>query len=159
VIIHQAIRILIILAALLSTAACTLLPAKPTSPEIELINVQPLDVSGTQQKLRFTLRVSNPNNFELPVESIDFVARFNGSNIANGKSTQTVSIPANSDGELTLDITAGLDRLATTPRSLIEGQTLNLDYKLVGTIAIENWSTPVPFDVVGAMNLKPPSDS
>ena len=139
--------------------ACALLPDKPAQPDIELVNVRPLNVSVTQQKLRFTLRVSNPNNFELPVESIDFIARFNGSNIANGKSTQTVSIPANSDGELTLDVTAGLDRLVTTLRTLLEGQTLNLDYELEGTVKIENWSSPVPFDVVGAMNLEAPSDS
>ena len=85
-----------------------MLPSKPLKPTIELIDVRPLNVSLTEQKLRFTLKVTNPNSFELPVESIDFIARFNGSDIANGKSKQAVSIPANSDGKLTLDVTAGL---------------------------------------------------
>lgn len=144
--------------SLLALAACSVLPTKPIKPEIDLVNVRPLNVSLTEQKLRFTLKVSNPNNFALPVESIDFVARFNGSNIANGKSKQAVTIPANSEGELTLDVTAGLDRLVTTLKTLLEGQTLNLDYELAGTVKIENWSTPVPFDVIGAMNVEP-SDS
>lgn len=132
-----------------------MLPSKPLKPTIELIDVRPLNVSLTEQKLRFTLKVTNPNSFELPVESIDFIARFNGSDIANGKSKQAVSIPANSDGKLTLDVTAGLDRLVSTLKTLLEGQTLNLDYELAGTVRIENWSTPIPFDVVGAMNESP----
>ena len=144
---------------LLLLTACALLPPKPAKPDIELVNVKPLNVSLTEQKLRFTLRVSNPNDFELPVESIDFIARFNGSDIANGKSKQAVTIPANSDGELILDVTAGLDRLVSTLRTLIDGQSLNLDYELVGKVKIENWSSPVPFDVVGAMDSEAPSDS
>ena len=140
-------------------SACSILPSKPIKPEIELVSVRPLNVSLTEQKLRFTLNVSNPNNFELPVESINFIARFNGTNIANGKSKQAVSIPANSDGKLTLDVTAGVDRLVSTLSTLLEGQTLNLDYELTGSVRIENWSTPIPFDVVGAMNIESPSGS
>ncbi len=156
--IQSAIRLLLT-ASMLWITACSILPAKPVKPEIELVDVRPLNVSLTEQKLRFTLKVSNPNNFELPVESIDFVARFNGSDIANGKSKQAVSIPANSDGELTLDVTAGLDRLVSTLKTLLEGQSLNLDYELAGTVRIENWSTPIPFDVVGAMTVESPADS
>jgi LEA14-like dessication related protein len=156
--IRSAIR-LFYAASLLWITACSMLPAKPVKPDIELIDVKPLNVSLTEQKLRFTLKVSNPNNFELPVESIDFIARFNGSDIANGKSNQAVTIPASSDGELTLDVTAGLDRMVSTLKTLLEGETLNLDYELAGTVKIENWSTPIPFDVVGAMNVESPPDS
>ena len=158
-IIQSAIRILFTAHLLLWISACSMLSTKPVKPEIELVNVRPLNVSITEQKLRFTLKVINPNNFDLPVESIDFIARFNGSNIANGKSKQAVSIPANSDGELTLDVTAGLDRLVSTLKTLLEGESLNLDYELAGTVKIENWSTPIPFDLVGAMNVVSPSDS
>jgi len=157
--IQSAIRVLFTAFILLWISACSMVPTKPVKPEIELVDVRPLNVSLTEQKLRFTLKVINPNNFELPVESIDFIARFNGSDIANGKSKQAVSIPANSDGELTLDVTAGLDRLVSTLKTLLEGQSLNLDYELAGTVKIENWSTPIPFDVVGAMNVDSPSDS
>jgi len=155
----QSVARLTLAAFLLWLTACAMVPAKPIKPEIELVDVRPLNVSLTEQKLRFTLKVINPNNFALPVESIDFKARFNGSDIANGKSKQAVSIPANSDGELTLDVTAGLDRLVSTLKTLLEGATLNLDYELAGTVKIENWPTPIPFDVVGAMNVEPPSDS
>ena len=156
--IRSAFRLLLI-TTVLWISACSILPSKPIKPEIELVSVRPLNVSLTEQKLRFTLNVNNPNNFELPVESINFIARFNGTNIANGKSNQAVSIPANSDGKLTLDVTAGVDRLVSTLSTLLEGQKLNLDYELTGSVRIENWSTPIPFDVVGAMNIESPSGS
>ena len=156
--IRSAFRLLLI-TTVLWISACSILPSKPIKPEIELVSVRPLNISLTEQKLRFTLNVNNPNNFELPVESINFIARFNGTNIANGKSNQAVSIPANSDGKLTLDVTAGVDRLVSTLSTLLEGQTLNLDYELTGSVRIENWSTPIPFDVVGAMNIESPSGS
>ena len=156
--IRSAFRLLLI-TTVLWISACSILPSKPIKPEIELVSVRPLNVSLTEQKLRFTLNVNNPNNFELPVETINFIARFNGTNIANGKSNQAVSIPANSDGKLTLDVTAGVDRLVSTLSTLLEGQKLNLDYELTGSVRIENWSTPIPFDVVGAMNIESPSGS
>ncbi|OED39209.1 hypothetical protein AB833_16910 [Chromatiales bacterium (ex Bugula neritina AB1)] len=148
------------IALMLATlVACTTLTTKPVKPTVELINVIPLNISLTEQKLRFNLRVSNPNNFELPVESINFIARFNDADIASGKNTKMTIIPANGEGTLTLDVTAGIDRLANTLKTLLEGQTLNLDYELAGTVAIKNWATPIPFDVTGAMDPKSGNDT
>jgi len=145
-------RTLLITVALFALAACSSMITKPQKPTIQLVKVRPLNISLSEQKLRFELMVTNPNNFELPVEAVDFIARFNNADIASGKSTQTTVIPANGDGLLTLDVTAGLDRLMTTLKTLLEGQDLNLDYELAGTVKIENWSTPIPFDVTGVMD-------
>ena len=70
----------------LVASACTTLPKKAIKPKVELVSVVPLNISLSEQKLRFTLNVVNPNNFELPVESVDFIARFNDTDIASGKS-------------------------------------------------------------------------
>jgi len=136
------------------TAACSSLPSKPVKPTIELVRVKPLNVSLTRQQLRFDLRVVNPNSFDMPIEAIDFIARFNDTNIASGKSSQAVTIAANSEAIVSLDVTAGLDRLAGTLQTLLQGNTLNLDYELAGTVDVSTWPKPIPFDVVGAMDLK-----
>ena len=90
----------------------------------------------------------------MPVESVDFVARFNDTNIASGKSNQAVTIAANSEALLSLDVTAGLDRLANTLKTLLEGNTLDLNYELSGNVKVSNWPGRIPFDVVGAIDLK-----
>ncbi len=138
----------------LSLSACASLATKPVKPIIKLISVKPLNISATEQKLRFELNVINPNAFDMPVESVDFVARFNNTNIANGKSNQSVIIGANSEARLSLDVTASLDRLTSSLGKLISGKSLNLEYELTGTVKVATWPKPIPFDVTGAMDLE-----
>lgn len=133
--------------------ACASVITKPVKPTVELVSVRPLNINVAEQKLRFQLKVVNPNNFDIPVEAVNFVARFNDTNIANGKSNQSVIIPANSEAILSLDVTAGLNRLASSLSTLLQGKSLNLDYELSGTVQVASWPEPIPFDVVGAMDL------
>ena len=137
---------------LLVLSACASIVPKPVKPTIELISVKPLNVSLSEQKLRFGLRVVNPNGFEMPIETVDFIAKFNDITIASGKSNQAVTIPANGDAILSLDVTAGLDRLTSTLQTLLKGESLNLDYQLKGHVEVSTWPKPIPFDVVGAMD-------
>jgi len=138
-----------ILIIFLSLSACASVITKPQKPIIRLVNVKPLNISVSEQKLRFELKVINPNAFDMPVESVDFVARFNDTNIANGKSNQSVVIGANSEARLSLDVTASLNKLAGTLNTLIQGQSLNLQYALSGTVKVATWPKPIPFDVIG----------
>ena len=112
-----------ILIIFLSLSACASVITKPQKPIIRLVNVKPLNISVSEQKLRFELKVINPNAFDMPVESVDFVARFNDTNIANGKSNQSVVIGANSEARLSLDVTASLNKLAGTLNTLIQRQS------------------------------------
>ena len=136
---------------LVTVGACSSIPKKAVKPTIELVSVLPQNISLSEQKLRFKLRITNPNSFELPVESVDFVARFNDTDIASGKSHRSTIIPALGDALLTLDVTASIDRLTSTLQTLLEGKTLNLNYEVTGSVKIENWYTPIPFNVVGKM--------
>ena len=150
---YQPVNRFILTLLLLFTAACSTITTKPLKPTIELVSVVPLNINLSEQQLRFALKITNPNSFDLPVESVDFIARFNDAHIASGKSNHSTIVPANSDALLTLDVTAGIDRLMTTLQTLLQGETLNLNYELAGSVQIENWSTPIPFDVIGAMDL------
>ena len=150
--IFQQITRLSMLVLLIS--ACSTLTTKPLKPQVELISVVPLNINLSEQRLRFALKVTNPNNFQLPVESIDFIARFNNTDIASGKSNHSTVVPANGEAVLTLDVTAGIDRLLTTLQTLLKQQSLNMNYELNGTVQIENWANPVPFDVSGEMDVK-----
>lgn len=147
-------QLAITVAIWLLATACASLPQKLQKPQVELISVSPLNISMSEQKLRFTLNVINPNNLDLPVESMDFIARFNDTNIASGKSQQSTIIPANGQAKLLLDVTAGIDRLTSTLQTLLQGRELNLEYKLTGSVKFKNWAAPIPFNVVGVMNAE-----
>lgn len=143
-----------IAALCLMVGACSSIPKKAVKPQIELVSVIPLNISLSEQKLRFNLNVVNPNDFELPVESVDFIARFNNTDIASGKSNQSAVIPPNGEASLALDVTAGIDRLASTLQTLLQGDQLNLNYELKGSVKIENWATPIPFNVIGELDAE-----
>ena len=138
----------------LSLSACASVVTKPVKPIIKLVSVKPLNISVSEQRLRFELKVINPNAFDMPVESVDFVARFNNTNIANGKSNQSVIIGANSEARLSLDVTASLDKLTSSLSSLISEKSRNLEYEVSGTVKVATWPKPIPFDVTGAMDLE-----
>ena len=141
----------VILVALLVLSACSTLVPKPEKPTVELVSVRPLNISLSRQKLRFNLKVVNPNSFDMPIETVDFIASLNDTNIASGKSNQAVTVPANSDAIVSLDVTAGLDRLTSSIETLLAGDSLNLDYELRGEVKVSTWPKPIPFNVVGAM--------
>ncbi len=147
------LSLLLLLVVSSALSACASVITKPVKPTIELVSVRPLNINVAEQKLRFQLKVINPNSFDIPVEAIDFVARFNNTNIANGKSNQSVIVPAKSEALLSLDVTAGLNRLASSLSTLLQGKTLNLDYELSGNVKVATWPEPIPFDVIGAMDL------
>ncbi len=142
-----------LLICLFGISSCATLTAKPIKPSVELIRITPLNISLSEQKLRFDLKVSNPNSFAMPIKTVDFLARFNNTDIASGKSNQSVTIDANSEAILSLDVTAGLDRLASTLSSLLHGKSINLEYQLSGSVEVTNWPSPIPFNVIGAMDL------
>ncbi len=152
-------RRFVIVSLCLLAGACASIPKKALKPKVELVSVVPLNISLSEQKLRFNLNVVNPNSFELPVESVDFIARFNDTDIASGKSQQATVIPANGQAPLVLDVTAGIDRLTSTLQTLLQGQQLNLNYELAGSVKIENWATPIPFNVSGMMDADKNAES
>lgn len=145
--------LLCILAVTVLVSGCASVMSKPVKPTIELVSVKPLNINLSEQRLRFALKITNPNAFDLPIEAVDFVARFNGADVANGKSNQAVTVPANDAAIMSLDVTAGLERLTDTLSTLLQGKALNLDYELTGAVKVDNWPKPIPFDVTGAMDV------
>ncbi len=129
--------------------ACASTPLSPQRPEVSVVNVTPVSLSGNEQRFLFTLRLDNPNAFALPVEGVDLTATFAGEQIAVGRSTTEVSVPANGEAELGIEITTQLKNLLGNFLKNIGSGNLNLDYQLAGDIKIKNLATPFPFKSSG----------
>ena len=145
-----------LLAALLVAAAlaggCAALPSvRPEPPKVSVAGVRPLNISLTRQRLEFRLRVENPNDYDLPLRSLDFAARLAGEEFATGRSDERVTIPANGEAEIKVDVTTGIDRLLGRMRSMLDDRTLDLDYGVTGSVKLANWPRRIPFDVTGVL--------
>jgi len=135
--------------SLLLLSACAGTPVKPIAPEVTLAGVRPVNLSLTEQTLMFTLRVKNPNSFKLPIETLDFRARFSEQNVATGKSASVVTVPANGEGLLEVEVTTRLTDVFSRLGDLLKGGGLKMVYELDGNVKVANRKTPFPFSLKG----------
>lgn len=147
------IKAMLVVSLLLLTACASLEQAKPVAPKVSIASVRPMNLSLTGQKLNFTLRVQNPNAFDLPMESLEFVASLAGETVAKGLSDKAITIPAKKDAMIDVVVVAGLSqmlqRFKTIASSLGSDDGINLDYGIKGTVKLANWPGKIPFDVTG----------
>ncbi len=138
---------------LLLSGCSTLKQVKPQAPEVSIASVRPLNFSLSGQKLNFSLRVKNPNSFDLPVQSLDFVALLAGKKIAEGVNQTSVTIPANDEAIMDVVVVAGLghliEKFKSAAASLGGGDAVDLGYGITGSVKLSNWPAKIPFDVVG----------
>lgn len=147
------------LAVLFIQPGCAAIPgSKPQSPNVSIASVRPLNLSLTRQKLGFSLRVENPNSFDLPLEALEFTARFAGQDIATGSSREKVTIPANGEAFVEVEVVAGINKMLGQFRAMIDSKTLELDYGVTGTVKLANWPRRIPFNVEGELDDPRQSD-
>jgi len=138
-------------------SGCSSIPlSKPKPPVVSIASVVPMNLSFTQQKLKFKLKVFNPNTYEVPLESIDFVALLSGKKMATGNSDQQVTLPAEGHEFVDIEIVIGVNKLLDQVRSIFESADLNAGYNITGRVKLANWPSKIPFDVVGEVNPNPP---
>jgi len=110
-----------LVALLFLAVSCSSLPThKPLPPEISIAAVKPLNLSLSGQKLMFSLRVTNPNNYDLPLKSMSFIASFAGEDIATGSTNNKVRIPANGEAIVDVAVIAGLNTIINKLSSMAE---------------------------------------
>ena len=130
--------------------ACASIPTiKPQSPSITVADVRPLSLSLTTQTIGLSLRVTNPNNFDLPMQSLTFNAHFSGQQFAQGHSVNNVVIPANGEALLDVEVEAGLVKLANQLKEMLDTNNTELNYDLSGVVKLANWPKAIPFNVEG----------
>lgn len=137
---------------ILLLAACSSLPThKPLAPKVSVAAVRPLNFSFVKQKLAFTLNVENPNDYDLPLKGLDFIASFGGNEIAKGNSSQEVTLPAKGSAQMDVTVEASLNDVMNRFSSMLKSDSLELSYGITGTVKLANWPTKIPFNVDGEL--------
>jgi len=148
---YRCLNFFFLLVLCLGLSSCASTPLSPQRPEVTVVGVKPISLSGNEQRFLFTLNLNNPNSFALPVEIIDVVAGFGGQEVATGKSTAGVSVPADGNARVDIEITTHLkDLFGKFLKSLGTGN-LDLTYRLDGNVKIEN--VPRSFKFATSGNL------
>ncbi|MDR2214685.1 MAG: LEA type 2 family protein [Nevskiaceae bacterium] len=143
----------LMLSMLLLLAACSSV-TDLKAPDLDVVNVRMLggDLSG--QRLRLTVRVTNPNDRELPVKGIVYQMRVNGAAFATGESERAFTVPALGSTDFDLNMNANI--AGTLFRLLGGGGKLDkLDYQLTGKVSLSSGLLrSIPFDKKGSFDLR-----
>jgi len=141
--------------SLLSLISCSTLPSKIERPTITLAGIEPLSMTLFEQTYRLKLRVQNPNDFDLPLEAMNYVIELNGSQFGRGVSHQSVTIPAYDSAIIETEVISNLFSLFKRLQDFSEQGNKGINYRLFGDIKLGRWGNNIPFDYDGKLNLGP----
>jgi LEA14-like dessication related protein len=125
-------RIWIVLLTL-GLTACSGLPFNAVAPKVSVADVGLKHLGLFEQHLDVGLRISNPNDFDLSIEALEFELEVNGRPFASGLSNQAMRVPAMASAMLRVD-------------TFLQSKDLILQFKILSQGALK---VGVPYRVKG----------
>lgn len=123
-------------------------------PKINLVNIVPLSSSVFEQRFVVDMRVSNLNDFEIPLKGMSFEMDVNGSYFATGLSNRKLVVPRLGTAVVSLETTANSFDLFRQILNAVRVGTV--EYSIKGTAILDRPGThTVPFRQRGELNLVP----
>ncbi len=136
----------------LGLAACSGLPLNAAAPKVSVAEVDVKSLGLFEQHFDVGLRVSNPNDFDLKIEALDFELELNGRPFAKGQTRVTTLIPAASDSLLRVDAVTQsknlIQQIKTLPPDALKG---GVPYRIRGRAKTDKSSSWLPFDRAGTV--------
>ena len=122
-------------------------------PEVSLAGVELVGVGLVEQRLLLKLKISNPNDVDLPVKSLSFDLDLDGQPFAKGASEQPVTIARHAEAQLDVKV---VSRLGDVIKQLKAArQNGKLGYRIHGRVEFNGSAGPtsVTFDRLGEVSL------
>ena len=136
----------------LSLYACNTIPShKPIAPTVEIESVKALKLKLNRQELAFKLKVTNPNNYDLPLEFLSFMASVDGIQIARGSSDERITLPMQQDAIVEVRVSTRVNILLGSLLLFSTSEEDKIDYKVTGFVKLANWPARIPFNVDGSL--------
>lgn len=134
----------------LGLAACSGLPFNAVAPKVSVADVAIKSLSLFEQQLDVGLRISNPNEFELTIEALEFELEVNGRPFASGLSSKATRVPAMASTMLRVDTFMQSKNLIQQFKTLSPGALKDgVSYRVKGRIKTDQSSRWLPFDHTG----------
>jgi LEA14-like dessication related protein len=147
-------RILSCLAAMcLLFVGCSSLVPKLEAPKFKVVGLKLMGGDRQHQQLRLRLQVTNPNDRQVAVRSIDYQVALAGTDFAQGNSAEAFTLPALGQTEFDLDMNADLNALVRVLGAHLGASSL--DYEVSGHVHLaEGLVREFPFKGHGQLALR-----
>jgi LEA14-like dessication related protein len=121
-------------------------------PEVRLAGIGLGRPGLFEQKLILSLRIDNPNDYEIAVDRVSFDLEVNGEHFGSGRTTQNFELPAL--GEATVPASVEVPTKDFLDRVMRLGAEGRFDYRLTGEAELDSWFlSRLPFEREGSLSL------
>ncbi|MFW5969729.1 MAG: LEA type 2 family protein [Halofilum sp. (in: g-proteobacteria)] len=147
----RTVRLLLLVLSVTLLAGCATF--RPEAPEVRLVDLSIDSVGLFEQRYRLALRMRNPNDRDLDIESLRFDLALAGRPFADGVSTEGFSLPAGGEERVELVVRSDLGSVLDLLSDWADGNRA-LPYRLSGDARLADWGgTTVPFARDGRLDL------
>lgn len=152
---RQVSRLLACLIAVWLLSACSTLPtSKPVAPKVKILSVKPHKLGFSEQELAFQLQLDNPNTYDIALQSLTFIAKLDGQELAQGATNDPVTLPAQATAEMQVIVSTKIGRVLGQLLQIVGAAQNNVDYDIKGFVKLANWPVKIPFNVDGQLDNK-----
>jgi LEA14-like dessication related protein len=151
----RSVRMLFVVACAVLLAACSSLGSKLEAPSLELVGVQMLSTDMFAQRFKVRVKVTNPNDLELPVKGLEYTILMMGDSFAEGMANESFVLPAMGEAEFDMLVTTNFVSSFGRLLSRVQGGKLeNIDYEITGKIMVEKGMVrKIPINHRGTVNF------
>jgi LEA14-like dessication related protein len=138
----SAARHFVLAIALALLASCAGLGPRPEPPTLSLSGIRSMEMRPEDARMGLRFEATNPNDYEIEVESIDFDVAIEGVKVASGRTPVPFRLPAKGTGTVDVDVAAGFDPMAKATRAALERFAKTIRYEISGTARVAGRSVP-----------------
>lgn len=122
---------------LLVLAGCAGLPFGLEKPDVSIAGIRLLDGNLIEQRFVLTLRITNPNNVDIPLEGLNFDLDLNGKPFAKGLSNRPLVVPRLGEASMDVTVATGLNGWLRLLGEVGKGSD-KADYRIRGRLVTGN---------------------
>ena len=117
-------------------SGCATMNLDYEEPSVELVSFKVLPVNGLEQNFEIGLKLTNPNNFELPLNGISYQLDVAGETLAHGVATNIPTAGAYSESRFVVPVSTSLIRGFKVVRALMSSKGKDINYQLKAKLGI-----------------------
>lgn len=118
-------------------SSCSSLHLQYQEPNVELVSFKALPLNGFEQKFEIGLKLTNPNNYALPLSGINYELNVAGETLAHGVAADIPTISAYGESRFVVPVSTSLLRGVKVIRALLANQGQDINYQLKAKLAID----------------------
>ncbi len=139
-----------LIATLLLLSACTGIPNNFEKPQVTMAGLEIAELGVIEQRFIVSLRVSNPNNFSIPIDGLAMKLDINGQPFATGVSNQAMTLPRLGEMVVKVNVTTNLFSVWKQIKT-ITSKNQPIAYGLTGKLSLPLIPGGIGFDRKGEL--------